>query len=151
MQRYRLNAAMKNNQQAIYEIERFLEMEPDNHQFQVFRMQLYEQTQQPPAKMIEAYEAVLKIDPRNIVIINNLAWNMVISNKNLLRAEQLSRMTILRDPSNPIYLDTYGWIMYKLGDCASALFYLERAIQCSANKVDKEILSHYKEVTKKCK
>ena len=43
------------------------------------------------------------------------------------------------------------WIMYKLGDCASALFYLERAIQCSANKVDKEILSHYKEVTKKCK
>lgn len=151
MQRYRLNAMMRNNKQAIYEIERYLELDPDNYQFQVFRMQLYEQTQQPPAKMIPAYEAVLRIDSRNIVVMNNLAWNLCLIRKDLLRAEQLSRTTIMRDPTNPIYLDTYAWIMHLLGDCESALFYIERAIEHSTEEIDKEIQQHYKEIKKKCK
>ena len=108
MQRYRLNALMKNNQQAIYEIERYLEIEPENYQFQVFRMQLYEQTQQPPTKMIAAYDAILRMDPRNIVVMNNLAWNLCIGGGDLNRAEQLSHITIMREPTNPIYLDTYA-------------------------------------------
>lgn len=151
MQRYRLNAMMRNNKQAIYEIERYLELDPDNYQFQVFRMQLYEQTQQPPAKMIPAYEAVLRMDSRNIVVMNNLAWNLCLIRKDLLRAEQLSRTTIMRDPTNPIYLDTYAWIMHLLGDCESALFYIERAIEHSTEEIDKEIQQHYKEIKKKCK
>lgn len=151
MQRYRLNAMMRNNKQAIYEIERYLELDPDNYQFQVFRMQLYEQTQQPPAKMIPAYEAVLRMDSRNIVVMNNLAWNLCLIRKDLLRAEQLSRTTIMRDPTNPIYLDTYAWIMHLLGDCESALFYIERAIEHSIKEIDKEIRQHYKEIKKKCK
>ncbi len=151
MQRYRLNAMMRNNKQAIYEIERYLELDPDNYQFQVFRMQLYEQTQQPPAKMIPAYEAVLRMDSRNIVVMNNLAWNLCLIRKDLLRAEQLSRTTIMRDPTNPIYLDTYAWIMHLLGDCESAIFYIERAIEHSTEEIDKEIQKHYKEIKKKCK
>ena len=151
MQRYRLNAMMKNNKQAIYEIERYLDIDPDNYQFQVFRMQLYEQTHQPPEKMVPAYKAVLRMDSRNIVVMNNLAWNLCLLGKNLMQAEELSRITIMREPSNPIYLDTYGWIMYQLGDCQSALFYLERAIENSGEKVEKEIETHYKEVKKKCK
>ena len=151
MQRYRLNAMMKNNKQAIYEIERYLDIDPDNYQFQVFRMQLYEQTHQPPEKMVPTYEAVLRMDSRNIVVMNNLAWNLCLLGRNLMQAEELSRITIMREPSNPIYLDTYGWIMYQLGDCQSALFYLERAIENSGEKVEKEIETHYKEVKKKCK
>lgn len=151
MQRYRLNAMMRNNKQAIYEIERYLELDPDNYQFQIFRMQLYEQTQQPPAKMIPAYEAVLRMDSRNIVVMNNLAWNLCLIHKDLLRAEQLSRTTIMREPTNPIYLDTYAWIMHLLGDCESALFYIKRAIEHSIKEIDKEIRQHYKEIKKKCK
>ena len=151
MQRYRLNAMMRNNEQAIREIERYLEMDPDNYQFLVFRMQLYEQTQQPPTKMIPAYEAVLRMDSRNILVMNNLAWNLCLIHKDLLRAEQLSRTTIMREPTNPIYLDTYAWIMYLLGDCQSALFYIERAIEHSTEEVDKEIQKHYNEIKKKCK
>lgn len=151
MQRYRLNAMMRNNKQAIYEIERYLELDPDNYQFQIFRMQLYEQTQQPPAKMIPAYEAVLRMDSRNIVVMNNLAWNLCLIHKDLLRAEQLSRTTIMREPTNPIYLDTYAWIMHLLGDCQSALFYIKRAIEHSTEEIDKEIQQHYKEIKKKCK
>ena len=151
MQRYRLHATLKQEKQAIYEIERYLDIDPDNYQFQVFRMQLYEQTQQPAEKMIVAYKAILKMDSRNIVVMNNLAWNLCLLKQDLVYAEQLSRATIMREPSNPIYLDTYGWIMYLLGDCQSALFYLERAIEYSGTEVEKEIATHYKKVQKACK
>ena len=76
---------------------------------------------------------------------------MALLRKDLLRAEQLSRTTIMREPTNPIYLDTYGWIMYLLGDCDSALFYIERAIQNSNGQADQEIQSHYREIKRKCK
>ena len=151
MQRYRLNATMKKNKQAIQEIERYLELEPNDYQFQLFRMQLYEQTMQPPTKMIPAYEAILKLDPRNVLVMNNLAWNLCLLGKDLMRAEELSRITIMREPTNPIYLDTYGWTMYKLGHCEEAIFYLEKAIEYSRGQIDKEILSHYNEAKKKCK
>lgn len=149
--RYRINAMLGNEKQAIYEVERYLEMDPDYYQFQMFRMQLYEQTKQPAEKMLEAYEAVLRLDPRNIPVMNNLAWTLCLMGKDLLRAEQLSRTTIMRDPTNPIYLDTYGWILHLLGDCESALFYLETAIEHSEEPIDKEILTHYKKVQKACK
>lgn len=150
MQRYRLNVLLKNNKQAIYEIERYLEIDPNDQQFQVFRMQLYEATNQPPEKLIVAYEAILRFDSRNNGVLNNLAWHLCISGGNLLRAEELSRVTIMREPSNPIYLDTYAWIMYKLGDCESALFYIGRAMEYQTEEMQKEIQMHYKEITKKC-
>jgi Tfp pilus assembly protein PilF len=142
---------MRNNEQAIREIERYLEMDPDNYQFQVFRMQLYEQTQQPPTKMIPAYEAVLRMDSRNILVMNNLAWNLCLIHKDLLRAEQLSRTTIMREPTNPIYLDTYAWIMYKKGDYQTAFFYIQRALENATPEAKEEITMHYKAILKKLK
>ena len=68
-----------------------------------------------------------------------------------MRAEHLSRTTNMRDPTNPIYLDTYAWIMHLLGDCESALFYIKRAVEHSIKEIDKEIQQHYKEIKKKCK
>lgn len=151
MQRYRLNAMMKNNKQAIYEVERFLEEEPDNMQFQVFRAQLYEETHQPSEKMIVAYTALLRFDPRNLVLMNNLAWHLCISYHDLQRAEQLSRTTIMSEPSNPIYLDTYAWIMYTMGDYETAYFYIQRAMECANQQTIKEVTEHRKAILKKLK
>ncbi len=151
MQRYRLNAMMKNSQQAIYEVERFLEEEPDNMQFQVFRAQLYEETQQPSEKMIVAYTALLRFEPRNLMLMNNLAWHLCISRHDLQRAEQLSRTTIMAEPSNPIFLDTYAWIMYMMGDYDTAYFYIQRAMEYVNEKTIKEVTEHRKAILKKLK
>lgn len=151
LQRYRLNAMMGNVKQALAEVERFLEIEPDNYQFQVFRMQLYEQTRQPASKMIAAYSAVLRLSPHNWVIMNNLAWNLCISGGDLGYAEQLSRATIMQEPSNPIFLDTYAWILYHQGDYESAWFYIQRALENSDSNTEKEIRTHYKAIKRKQK
>lgn len=151
MQRYRLNAMMKNNKLAIYEVERYLDEDPDNMQFQLFRAQLYEETQQPPAKMAIAYEALLRFEPRNIMIMNNLAWALCLSGGDLDRAEQLSRTTIMAEPTNPVYLDTYAWILYTRGEYEDAYFYIQRAMENATLETKKEIIEHHKAIVKKLK
>jgi Tfp pilus assembly protein PilF len=148
MQRYRLNAMMKNNSQAIYEVERYLEEEPDNVQFQVFRLQLYEQTKQPSEKMIKAYSALLHFDPRNWMLMNNLAWHLCISDGDLDHAERLSRQTIMAEPSNPTFLDTYAWILYKKGEYHTAFEYIRIALEKATSEAKKEITEHYKAILK---
>lgn len=149
IQRYRLNTMMGKNKQAIQEIERYLKEEPENYQFHVFRLQLYEQTKQPTAKLIEAYESVLRFDNRNMMWLNNLAWNICISGGDLNKAEELSRTTIMAEPSNSIFLDTYAWILYKKGDYEGAWFYIQRAKEHTTEETDKEIEKHWKAIKRK--
>ena len=149
IQRYRLNTMMGKNKQAILEIERYLKEEPENYQFHVFRLQLYEQTKQPTAKLIEAYESVLRFDSRNMMWLNNLAWNICISGGDLNKAEELSRTTIMAEPSNSIFLDTYAWILYKKGDYEGAWFYIQRAKEHTTEETDKEIEKHWKAIKRK--
>ena len=149
IQRYRLNTMMGKKKQAILEIERYLKEEPENYQFHVFRLQLYEQTKQPTAKLIEAYESVLRFDNRNMMWLNNLAWNICISGGDLNKAEELSRTTIMAEPSNSIFLDTYAWILYKKGDYEGAWFYIQRAKEHTTEETDKEIEKHWKAIKRK--
>ncbi len=149
IQRYRLNTMMGKNKQAILEIERYLKEEPENYQFHVFRLQLYEQTKQPADKLIEAYESVLRFDNRNMMWLNNLAWNICISGGDLNKAEELSRTTIMAEPSNSIFLDTYAWILYKKGDYEGAWFYIQRAKEHTTEETDKEIKKHWKAIKRK--
>ena len=149
IQRYRLNTMMGKNKQAILEIERYLKEEPENYQFHVFRLQLYEQTKQPADKLIEAYESVLRFDSRNMMWLNNLAWNICISGGDLNKAEELSRTTIMAEPSNSIFLDTYAWILYKKGDYEGAWFYIQRAKEHTTEETDKEIEKHWKAIKRK--
>lgn len=149
IQRYRLNTMMGKNKQAILEIERYLKEEPENYQFHVFRLQLYEQTKQPADKLIEAYESVLRFDNRNMMWLNNLAWNICISGGDLNKAEELSRTTIMAEPSNSIFLDTYAWILYKKGDYEGAWFYIQRAKEHTTEETDKEIEKHWKAIKRK--
>ena len=149
IQRYRLNTMIGKNKQAIQEIERYLKEEPENYQFHVFRLQLYEQTKQPADKLIEAYESVLRFDNRNMMWLNNLAWNICISGGDLNKAEELSRTTIMAEPSNSIFLDTYAWILYKKGDYEGAWFYIQRAKEHTTEETDKEIEKHWKAIKRK--
>lgn len=149
MQRYRLNVVLDNPKQAIYEVERYLEEEPSDVQFQIFRVQLYEETNQPSEKMIKAYSAILPYQPRNWVLFNNLAWHLCLSGEDLQQAEQLSRATIMAEPSNSVFLDTYAWIMYQLGDYTSAFFYIQRALENATPETREEVTAHYKAILKK--
>ena len=80
---------------------------------------------------IETYEKVLELDPGHVTAANNLAVALVDyrpTPKNLARARALSE-PLLSKNRNPVFLDTLGWVHYKLGNTTQALNLLIEAVQ----------------------
>jgi tetratricopeptide (TPR) repeat protein len=91
------------------------------------------------------YEEILAIDPNNLLIRNNYSYYLSIRSLNLKRAEELSRLTVKKEPTNATYLDTYGWILFKMGNYKEALKYVDLAIKNGAYN-NAEVLDHYGDI-----
>ena len=91
------------------------------------------------------YDKVLELDPYNLMVLNNYAYLRAVNGDDLKRAERMSEQTIREQPSNPVYLDTYGWILHLQGQDELAKFYLYRALQNADNNenVIQEIKKHF--------
>jgi tetratricopeptide (TPR) repeat protein len=91
------------------------------------------------------YEQLIVADPANDLIKNNYSYYLALDSSNLLRAKELSYKTIQRNPENSTFLDTYAWILYKIGDFGSAKYYAEKAVVIN-NVSDPDIIFHYAEI-----
>ncbi|MGH2574995.1 MAG: tetratricopeptide repeat protein, partial [Ignavibacteria bacterium] len=89
------------------------------------------------------YMQAFKYYPDNILLLNNYAYHLSERGKKLLEALEMSKKTIEREPENPSYLDTYGWIYFKLKDYKNALKYIEKAVKLGSNPV---LLEHLGDV-----
>lgn len=93
----------------------------------------------------KAYDAALKMDPGYNPVLNNYAYYLSLSGKNLKKALAMSKKTIESEPDNPTYLDTYAWILYLLGRPAEAKPYFKHAM-LYGGKESPTVLYHYAEV-----
>jgi tetratricopeptide (TPR) repeat protein len=84
-------------------------------------------------KAFESYDKVLRAKPDNIYVLNNYAYYLSLDNKDFERALQMSAKTIQAEPKNPTYLDTYAWILYKLGRYDEALKYMNKVFKYDKN------------------
>jgi tetratricopeptide (TPR) repeat protein len=91
------------------------------------------------------YEMILEVEPENLMIRNNYAYYLSVRDENLEKAKTLSYLTVLREPENATYLDTYGWIMFKMNELKEAKTYIEKAIRKGAYN-NAEVLDHYGEI-----
>ena len=90
------------------------------------------------------YEKGLRIDDNYSPILNNYAYYLSEERRNLKKALEMSRKTILNEPENATYLDTYGWLLYLTGDYEKARKYLKDAM-VYGGKENAEVLDHYAE------
>ena len=81
------------------------------------------------AATIEAYDSALVYNPRNIVVLNNYAYYLALDGGDLERAEEMSLKTIKEEPENPIYIDTYMWILFMQKRYEEARAYAEKLMQ----------------------
>ncbi len=137
--RYRIYVMWKKNQKAIAEIDRYLETDPTNLRFLLFRLELLEYTRAPWPKLEQAYQEILRLDPNNLLILNNYAYKLAISGGDLKQAERMSQRTIQADANNPTYLDTYGWILHLQGQDMLAKFYLKKALDNLPENAPEEV------------
>ena len=146
MTRYRIYAMWGKPKQAIQVLDRYLETDPTNLRFLLFRLEIMEQTGAKQKELYAMYKRVLELEPYNLLVLNNYAYHMATHKGDLKEAERMSAITIRQEPNNPVYLDTYGWILHLQGQDELALFYLERALQNAGKEVQAEVLQHLKEV-----
>lgn len=145
--RYRTYAAWGKNKKAIEAIDKYLELDPKDVQFLMFRIELMEHMGVKQEELYAMYERILEIDPYNLGVLNNYAYHLATHKGDLQRAERMSGITIKEQPNNAVYLDTYGWILYMQGQKELALFYLQRALSNSTSaQVTDEVQKHIKQI-----
>ena len=141
--RYRIYAMWGKPKKAIHAIDRYLEIEPTDVRFLLFRLDLMERTGAKKKDLFAMYERVLELDPLNTLVLNNYAYYLAINGGDLNKAERMSAITIREEPNNPTCLDTYGWIMHLQGQDELARFYLNKALQNASTDENKnEIIKH---------
>lgn len=94
----------------------------------------------------ENYEKALKLNPQNLPVLNNYSYYLSIERRDLDKAEQMSGITIKAEPTNPTYLDTYGWILFEQGAYTMAKIYIEKAIEYGKDDNSAEVLEHYGDI-----
>lgn len=77
-----------------------------------------------------AYENALQLNPDNGMALNNYAYFMSEKGGDLAKAEDMSRRSLQgENERNPTFLDTYAWILHKLGRNEEAETFQRQAIE----------------------
>ena len=79
------------------------------------------------------YEKALKINPDDAFILNNYAYNLSVRGIKLDKALVMAKKAIQKDPKNANFLDTIGWIYFKLKDYEFARDYIVRSLEVNSN------------------
>ncbi|HVZ38881.1 MAG TPA: tetratricopeptide repeat protein [Candidatus Kapabacteria bacterium] len=84
--------------------------------------------QEKPAAAENAYQRATTLDPDNAAILNNYAYSLAHFNRKLDRAMKMISRALLLEPENETFLDTKGWIHYRLREYNEALRYIQRSV-----------------------
>ena len=79
---------------------------------------------------IAAYDGALRLDPHNVLAANNLAALLVDYKgdpRSLQKAFALSR-DFEKEAPHPLFLDTLGWVRFKMGQQEEALRLMKDAV-----------------------
>lgn len=93
-------------------------------------------------KSFEIFDEALKIDPDNLILMNNYAYYLTEQNLRLKDAENMAKRVIETEKGNNTYLDTYAWVLFKRGKSKEAARIMEEIIS-SGEKSDAEWFEHY--------
>lgn len=91
------------------------------------------------------YEKALSICPGNTSVMNNYAYFLSLSDKDLDKAESMAAKAVNANPSNATFIDTYAWVYFKKKNYDMALFYIKSAIY-NADKPSSDIIEHYGDI-----
>jgi tetratricopeptide (TPR) repeat protein len=94
-----------------------------------------------------AFEAGLKLNPNDDMLLNNYSYYLSLRKEKLRKALKMSGKTVKRNPDNSTYLDTYGWILFQMGKVQEAEKYIGKAIRNGGGD-SPEILLHYGDIMK---
>ena len=94
---------------------------------------------------IDYYQKALGCDPNNPTALNGLGFVLACENRDLAKALAYCKRALEIIPRSAAFLDSVGWVYYKLGMLEDSVKYLKQAMEIDAN--NNEIISHYRQVS----
>jgi len=87
------------------------------------------------------YEEALKLSPDDPLLLNNYAYFLAEGDKDLKKALKMIMKVIETESGNATYVDTYAWVLYKMGKYRDAHREMVRVFELSSDR-DPELLEH---------
>lgn len=91
----------------------------------------------------QTFERIIEIDTMNAVALNYVGYTYAERNERLEYALRLTERALAIEPDNGYYLDSRGWVFYRMGRYEEALQDLKRAVDLAEDPV---ILEHLGDV-----
>jgi tetratricopeptide (TPR) repeat protein len=79
------------------------------------------------------FEKLIKLEPKNHVALNYLGYMYADKGINLDKAKELIAKALELDPGNAFYIDSMGWVLYRLGEFEKARENIEKAVELLPN------------------
>ena len=80
------------------------------------------------AEAFAAYDSCLQWKDDNLGCLNNYAYYLSVSGDSRDKAAAMSLKTVMAEPKNATYLDTYAWILFMQERYAEAKIYIDQAV-----------------------
>lgn len=98
------------------------------------------------SKSDSCYDMVLSIRPRDHIVMNNYSYYLSMRGEKLNKAEELSKRALELQPGSATYMDTYAWVLFRLGKYREAKEWIEKAMQSPDAQQDPDVLEHYGDI-----
>lgn len=136
---------LENFKEAEKAISKAVQLNPMELAFYVFQGLIYDRMED--FENLEAtYETALAIPetPQNrsarTTLLNNYSYHLSVRDKNLDKALEMAKIAVSNEPENSSFLDTIGWVYFKLGKLDEALANVKKAVE--KDQENAEILDH---------
>lgn len=140
-----LNQRHKSDEAVIY-LEKCLELDP-NYADALGTLAMIYDDKKVYTKSDSLYQAALATRPNDPLLMNNYSYSLSVRGLNLELAMEMAQKAVAADSTNGAYLDTLGWIYFKLGDYPNALMYILKAVKYRDNSA--EVMEHLGDVYEK--
>lgn len=74
------------------------------------------------------FREIIRDEPDNYLVMNNYSYYLALRGEMLDEAKILSYKTIIENPENGTFLDTYAWVLFRLGEYKEAERYINIAL-----------------------
>ena len=132
---------------AMSAISKAVHLNPEEKAFYIFQGLVYDRMGDFE-NAVSTYEAGIAVQPSDnsaqATLLNNYSYLLSEHEKDLEKALDMAKDAVQSDPENSSFLDTIGWVYFKLGNLEEAFENIKKAVDKDPQNA--EILDHFGDV-----
>lgn len=93
-----------------------------------------------------SYDQALYLKPDDAMVLNNYSYYLSLRGEQLDKAESMSKHSLELQPNSINFMDTYAWVLFRMGRFADAKEWMDKAFQSKDAQQNPNMLEHYGDI-----